>query len=1154
VKLPGNVGLEEARLAAEYWERRARDTAGAYFGEAGWVLRQLGGAPKWVLGVSEREAEDMAEDRPSERVGRRFLVEFAHPRLVKMFAEYALYCRGREADPRVPTWCESRRWAPTFGRALVYEAGADYVERVIADRDLSPCSWYRLRAGPAARAARTRDEPLEYDPGGKRYDLVARAHADDLEPSGAGADEEPPPARVLAFDIEAENQNGDRMCRYATDPVLSVAAYLYETGAERGCAAFAFEVGSCDPQPGARVFFYRDDRALLSDFRKFVIRCRCDVLAAHNGNGFDLPYLVSRAKHLGLGDWDLLGPLRRRARFVTSVNRGFARHAAYVPGLLVVDTMLVELGTLGQEGVSLADCARRYLGGAEKMDVHPDEITRLQRTHVGRTKKHKYCLRDAELVMRVEAAQSAVASARSVARMSVCPQQILNRGQGVKIEAHIARAAARASPPMVMLSSGFAERARVGRPAPPPRAGYGGPKGYEGAINLRPTPLYLAPGVGPRRAMVFTLDFAALYPSIIRRHNVSPDTLVRDDAIAAAGWVEGAHYWRSRDYSEGPDGRRVAARNPANPAFVASEVRRGLLPRIQDSLAAWRARVKLELAAEKLKPPSPAGAEVARRLSLLERSVKLFQNAMYGLMGRGGAAPDSAAGSSSSSSSSSSSGARYVSVEVASTITREGRGLILLARDVVLAEFPGSRVVGGDTDSIFVLAEVGDDADAWRLGKAMEAAINLRLEDPVRIEFENAAVAFLQWRKKNYEKLVREPLAGGGWTAPRLVVKGESWIKRNFPRNLKRACREVCGLLLTSDARPDRLGELRAKMRELASGLARYRVPVGDLVESTRLGKPIGAYASANKAAAMLRRKHEADVRAARRRLRDRADAAADPAAAAAAPPRRRKRRRGDSDPDPLGVGADVDVPEPEVGTVASYVILPRSERRPSAKVSDRAAHALDAIRDDSPYDVEYYLEQLLRTLSSSFGQAVVEMRGLGAAVDAAVAEAEKAARSKHALSDAVEEKADERARAARKAEYLRAVRDFVGRLPGARRLDPTSGIARFFRRQARCPTCAQSRCSCDLAEARAAKLAEIAALGRGRAASWAACAKCVGGVAREAESCISYRSCPNFSLRYHLDHAAVRAHRELADLEDLALERRRAPLVAALEPPEGVD
>ena len=101
-------------------------------------------------------------------------------------------------------------------------------------------------------------------------------------------------------------------------------------------------------------------------------------------------------------------------------------------------------------------------------------------------------------------------------------------------------------------------------------------KGYDGAHVFEPTP-------GLHRQPVATFDYASLYPSIMRSHNLSPDTFVPCRAY------EMRHGLYDSEVSEAPNGAR----------FVRETTRPGLLPMLLKRLLDRRAAVKKLMETEK---------------------------------------------------------------------------------------------------------------------------------------------------------------------------------------------------------------------------------------------------------------------------------------------------------------------------------------------------------------------------------------------------------------------------------------------------------------------------------------------------------------------------------------------------------------------------
>ena len=1110
IKVAG--GLEHARTLVLFWEQRARATGHIYFmHQKNWILTQIEKLNCWIRNVTEVTCEDLVEDRPRLRIGTFYRVSFVHPVLVKMFREYVQYSHGKAEEPHVPIWSYSTM-QDDFDSMLVYEANVDYVERVIADSHFPPCVWYSVRIWQDSLFAKT--FPDKFDNLAHRYDIWIAAKISDVSPTG---DVTPHSTRVLAYDIESENEDGDHMPRAASNAVLSIDVYAYRRAKPDEAVSFGFELGSCDSHVD-HLLIFENDRDLLLCFRAFVRRSCCDAIVAHNGNGFDLPYMLKRATALELSNWDYLGLLKRRARITCSKNKGFSKHNAVIPGLLVVDTMRYEQELPGSRSLSLSHLALRYLKDLNKMDVYPDELSRLQRSHEGRTKKHKYCARDAELVMRIENVQQAILLSMNTAQFSVPIQTILNRSTGAKGEGYILHCASNAAHPQIMLVLAFMPRALHDRPQIRVRGEYQGDKEYEGAINLVPTPLYIAPEIGPTRKIILTLDFASLYPSIIRHRNISPDTLTRRDTIAEMHYREGIDYWASPDY-EDRGGFRVVLPVADNPCFISSQIRRGLLPQVQDRLFELRSAVKKKMMPvikefDGMPITHPSYDTLQSQLKQLraeETTVKLLSVAVYGLMAR-----------------TQRENIRYISMEVASTITREGRGLILFTRDTVHASFPHARVVGGDTDSVFVLSEVpNDDESAYCFGKAVEDELNRHFTSPIHINLENISSAFSSYRCKNYIKLARALKPGGGLCESALIVRGENFKKRNFPRNLQQACTKIMNILFTDKPISNRLEVAMTEIRNQCQRIIDYDVPIGDLQETSKLSKDLKDYSIRNlgKGPAMLKKRYAEQVAESMEPQEN--DGVHDA--------ERRSKK----------------VHMPETGDVASYVIVPISTEYPSPKVTQRSMFALKAIREGIYYDRDYYLKQMKKTFAASFGQAIVTLNKENEEVEKRVNQQRNFVSGKRTHTPVLDrlsrlppkklqEKLLENERKQRTQEFMKIIDKKIGNLRLINQpVSASSGILRFMHKVPTCKMCHLTFCECDQPAKKSELLNKIEEFKKQRESAWAKCAECVQGVPEDAEACKSFRSCPNFSWRSHIDFCMKRVRSEIGDIEDFMLSRR---------------
>ena len=163
---------------------------------------------------------------------------------------------------------------------------------------------------------------------------------------------------------------------------------------------------------------------------------------------------------------------------------------------------------------------------------------------------------------------------------------------------------------------------------------------YKGAIVLQPS-------IGLHDS-VAVLDFSAMYPSLMVKYNISPDTLVN-----GAG----------EDVFEVPEVRHHFRKNP--PGFykiVLSQL-------IESRQAAKREAAK-----------TPRGTREHEILKAREKATKVITNATYGYAGWAGS--------------------RWYSREVAESASALGRDTI--NKSIDLAKKLGLKVLYGDTDSLFV--------------------------------------------------------------------------------------------------------------------------------------------------------------------------------------------------------------------------------------------------------------------------------------------------------------------------------------------------------------------------------------------------------------------------------------------------------------------
>jgi DNA polymerase-2 len=270
------------------------------------------------------------------------------------------------------------------------------------------------------------------------------------------------------------------------------------------------------PGDGSAIRSFPTEAALLGALAERLRARDPDVITGWNVVDFDLRVLARRFAACGVR-FDA----GRTAEEAALVERrsGDARRAAFrVPGRAVLDAMRIARGSGERfEDLSLEAVARAVLGEGKAVSAKgPAKLAELERLRREAPAAFcGYCLRDAELVLRILARTGLdVLTARRAALT------------GVPLEL-----AWTSIPAFERIYAAELRRRRV---VPPPRA----ERAVAGAAGG--TVLEAAPGVFPN---VWVFDFRSLYPSIMRTFNVDPLAHARagrrgpaaDDLVAPNG-------------------------------------------------------------------------------------------------------------------------------------------------------------------------------------------------------------------------------------------------------------------------------------------------------------------------------------------------------------------------------------------------------------------------------------------------------------------------------------------------------------------------------------------------------------------------------------------------------------------------------------------
>lgn len=674
----------------------------------------------------------------------------------------------------------------------VHEANVPFGIRFLVDHNIRASNWVRVEQRDLAR-----------DPGRSPYttcDLefhcmtgTVRAVPTPEMPSAL-------PIRVLSYDIECKAPRGvfpNPSIR--SHPLIQIGNAVKDTGVAEcrdRVVHCLHDTAALPPEDGVRIESFRTEEDLLIAWSAYVVEQDPDMLTGYNTATFDMPYIMERARVLGILDrMQFFG--RMRTRPVTAREQEGALRSKAAGQRRVVDVPItgraqmdmLEVVRLGHKlrSYKLDEVAYKFLG-ERKDDVHHTEIASLfeEGGPAGRARLAHYCAQDALLPLRLSDKLVTVVQLVEMARVTGVPMDVLlTRGQQIKVFTQILHEARDANIIVPYVPVDPSDEKYKGATVIDPKRGY-----------------YTRP--------ICTLDFASLYPSIMLAHNLCYTTmLTREQADAMS----------PEDYTVTPTGD----------IFVKRTVRRGLLMTMLENILAARKKARaVGEDFEKRGMAFEAAVQDGRQLAL-----KVSANSIYGFTGA--------------------TVGKLPALSIPSSVTGFGRQMIAMVTRLVEDQPPGSElnpyganvVVYGDTDSVMIDFGVqpvtGADpreavAISERLGRAMAAFINTHFITPIKLEYEKVFMPYLLINKKRYIGLHYASAAQE--KPPYINAKGVEITRRDNCLLLPAVMKAIIDRLMNH---ADTEGAI-AVFRDAVRSLVRNETPLEQLVISKAFSRPMAAY------------------------------------------------------------------------------------------------------------------------------------------------------------------------------------------------------------------------------------------------------------------------------------------------------------------------
>jgi DNA polymerase delta subunit 1 len=558
-----------------------------------------------------------------------------------------------------------------------YETNLDPLLRFLHDTDSKSVGWHNITCTDT-QSVKVSKCSIEYS----------------INPTAIHFDEEkktPPPLTEVSYDIEVYSKDPNTFpVPEIPENVITHIGMVVKTQSERiQTKKWLFSL-FCNPtkMEGVSHNLYETEADLLTGFFDTIKKISPDIMYQFNGDSFDGKYIYKRAKYCNVKSISKLSkvkdllPTLKTSKFQSSAYGTSFFDRLLIPGVIHFDVMTYFQRNFKEDSYSLDNISKKYLNNEKnKMTVEEMFSSYSKRDKESALRVAEYCLKDCELPQMLIDHFNILQSTISMANVCIVPiNYLLTKGQQIKAFSQI-----------VYFCKDY------NYIVPNKKADDSG--SFTGATVLDPIP-------GFYKKDIVVLDFASLYPSIIRANNLCYTSIVLDEKYMN---LPGYTYNTYKDVT-----------------FVQNNT--SILPKILEKMALSR---KLE----KQKMAKTTGLQKTIH-NMNQNAYKISMNSIYGFL------------------------AAYTlqCKPIASTVTYVGRQMIEKTAEYIESNYSGSKIIYGDTDSVFIdynldlpfieLCKVAD--------KTAEECSNL-FPDPVKLEFEKIYSPFLIFSKKRYIGTLLQP-------------------------------------------------------------------------------------------------------------------------------------------------------------------------------------------------------------------------------------------------------------------------------------------------------------------------------------------------------------------------------------------------------------
>lgn len=670
---------------------------------------------------------------------------------------------------RTPNDMKRAEWICRNQKYQIYEANLDPILRLMHRTNIQSTGWL------TAKGTRASSSTCEIDIRVNDWRTLKPIERDDIAP-----------LRIASLDIECYSENGAFPNAMNSSDVCFQVAVTTRTYGKPNVERKVLCVKKTEC-PDSESF--TTERQMLERLAEYIRdELDPDIVTGWNIFGFDLEYLYTRTVIAGCADtayvWGRMkeSPIELVTKVLASSALG-SNTLKMVPmkGRYVFDMFQDIKREHKLESYSLNAVSAHFLKD-QKIDMPVREM--FIRFREGDPKKlgevAEYCLKDTELPHRIAEKTYLIQNQIEMAKATWVPMSYLSeRGQQIKVFSQVCRKAR-----------------ELGFMVPTMRPDKNAESEYQGATVLdAQTGAYYTP--------ITALDFASLYPSIMRAHNLCFSTYV-DPKMPQYKNVPGVVY------------------ETFGPHTFAQGVP-SLLPVILNELAAFRKKAKKDMA-------KAVGTPMEAVYNGKQLAYKISMNSVYGFTGA--------------------SKGMLPLLAIASTVTWRGREMIEETKNYVEKNFPGAKVRYGDTDSVMVEFDVGNRKGheaieySWMLGEQAAEQCTKLFKAPNDLELEKVYCPYFLYSKKRYAAKMYEgasnkdgsPILKEDGTRSvifkKIDVKGLQVVRRDTCMYVRKTLKQLLNLVLESNDPRPAIEYARKCGRDLLTG----KVDTTELMMSKQLG------------------------------------------------------------------------------------------------------------------------------------------------------------------------------------------------------------------------------------------------------------------------------------------------------------------------------